>query len=576
MTSGVTSVRRWVNTLAMTRLLREALDIEDSTHQAPSGGCPGKRTMTAGLVPRAMVILRVESAEAARELGGMFGPRDGNGVASGADQAVARAAGSSGEPLRDDVRVRFETSLGADLSAVRVHTGGESAEASSAVGAKAYTVGNDIHFGAGRYVPDDPFGLHLLAHEVAHTQQQAGGAAHRQHKLEVSTPGDALEHEADRAADAMVNGQPAALGRGATVLARDPEPGASDIVNPWPEPAPEVAWDEEYAKHYKSKRPGAVQDDFDAARGSGKVKAASAHGGLKVKTQLSADQVQRIVAAGGEQEAAARCAGMAGSISGAFETMLIDTAQAQADYLAHMAGETGGVLEELHGEKRDYAPFQGRGPVQVTHPENYAKALGTLQQRADQILKKLEEAPDKIAALEDQLKQAADDAAKQKLTAQIDALKVEVEALRKQRAELMEAIDAIKADPTKAADPKYAFLLSAAHMHKTGGVASSSGLGASAPFAGNGAADSWVSGGNNGMTFDQRKVQNEGEVADIKEQLATETDPEARKKLEGGAKNRTRLIEDMKSGKKRGEKKAAVYSAGVSILSSENGVAGTP
>lgn len=174
---------------------------------------PGKRSMTQGLAPRPLVF-RVESAEAARELGAAFGHRDRNGVAETADAAVDRAATSSGSALRADVRERFESSLGADLSAVRVHTGDASAHASTAVGAKAYTVGNDIHFGAGQYQPDDPFGLHLLAHEVAHTQQQAGGTPHRQHKLEVSTPGDALEREADAAADAMVAGQPASLGAG--------------------------------------------------------------------------------------------------------------------------------------------------------------------------------------------------------------------------------------------------------------------------------------------------------------------------------------------------------------------------
>src|SRR5262245_2876548 len=82
---------------------------------------------------------------------------------------LARAGGASGAPLPGDVRDRFEGSLGADLSAVRVHTGEASAEASDAVGARAYTLGNDIHFAAGAYQPEDPFGLHLLAHEVAHT-----------------------------------------------------------------------------------------------------------------------------------------------------------------------------------------------------------------------------------------------------------------------------------------------------------------------------------------------------------------------------------------------------------------------
>jgi hypothetical protein len=182
-----------------------------------SGSSPGKRTLTQSLVPRP-IIYRVASD-----------PRDGNNVAVGADAAVDRASASAGTALRPDVRERFESSLGADLAGVRVHTGAESADAASSVGARAYTVGNDIHFGAGQYQPDDPFGLHLLAHEVAHTQQQAGGTPHRQNKLEVSAPGDAAEHEADRAADAMVAGQAVAVGSARGGVARDAAPPAQSL-----------------------------------------------------------------------------------------------------------------------------------------------------------------------------------------------------------------------------------------------------------------------------------------------------------------------------------------------------------
>ena len=138
-----------------------------------------------------------------------FGPRDSNGVAAGADIAVDRAGASAGQALPNDIRGRFENSLGADLSGVRVHTGSESAEAATAVGAKAYTVGQDIHFGAGHYAPADPTGVHLLAHEVAHTVQNQGTVAARLSTLEVSTPADAAEVEANRAADAMIARTPA-------------------------------------------------------------------------------------------------------------------------------------------------------------------------------------------------------------------------------------------------------------------------------------------------------------------------------------------------------------------------------
>jgi hypothetical protein len=179
-----------------------------SSHVAISTpGVPGRAPTTARLSPRS-IVFRVESAEAARELGSAFGPRDRNGVAAGADVAVARASSSSGAPLPEDLKSRFEGSLGTDLSSVRVHTGGDSSQAAGAVGARAYTTGQDIHFASGQYAPSDPFGLHLLAHEVAHTVQQSGAASAPQYKLEVSAPGDAAEVEADRAADAMVSGRP--------------------------------------------------------------------------------------------------------------------------------------------------------------------------------------------------------------------------------------------------------------------------------------------------------------------------------------------------------------------------------
>ncbi len=162
----------------------------------------------------------------------------GAAVAPEAATLVQRAASSTGTALPSHVRGQFESSLGTDLSAVRVHTGADSAAAAGAVGAQAYATGNDIHFGSGRYQPDDPFGLHLLAHEVAHTVQQGGGAPNGQCKLEVSEPGDALEVEADRAADAMVSGQPFSVSGGGAQLQRSPTDPAGAAAPAAPGTAP--------------------------------------------------------------------------------------------------------------------------------------------------------------------------------------------------------------------------------------------------------------------------------------------------------------------------------------------------
>ncbi len=184
----------------------------DQAH-LPHGADHTPDTIAPGHVSRSAELFRRASPEPS----GLVA-RDDNGVAAHADEAVAGAASSSGSPLPAPLLRKFESSLGADLSSVRVHTGDASATAAHAVGAKAYTVGQDIHFGAGHFDPSSPAGEHLLAHEVAHTVQQAG---RMQFKLAVSSPGDHFEHEADRAADAMVAGQTASVGSAGASIARE-------------------------------------------------------------------------------------------------------------------------------------------------------------------------------------------------------------------------------------------------------------------------------------------------------------------------------------------------------------------
>jgi hypothetical protein len=62
-----------------------------------------------------------------------------------------------------------------DFSNVHVHTGSKAAESARAAGAHAYTVGQSIVFGEGRYAPKTAAGQRLLAHELAHVVQQQHG-----------------------------------------------------------------------------------------------------------------------------------------------------------------------------------------------------------------------------------------------------------------------------------------------------------------------------------------------------------------------------------------------------------------
>ena len=86
-------------------------------------------------------------------------------------------AAQGGAPLPRELRDFFEPRFGADLGAVRVHTGGSAEEGARAVQARAYTIGRDIVFGAGEFAPHTEGGKRLLAHELTHVMQQTGGGA---------------------------------------------------------------------------------------------------------------------------------------------------------------------------------------------------------------------------------------------------------------------------------------------------------------------------------------------------------------------------------------------------------------
>ncbi|MGC3992793.1 MAG: DUF4157 domain-containing protein [Propionicimonas sp.] len=89
-----------------------------------------------------------------------------------------------GVPLPDAVRSWAEPGLGTNLSAVRVHADHSAATAADRVSAEAFTVGEHVTFGAGRFAPGTSTGQRLIAHELAHVVQPSTsdgrGHVHRQ------------------------------------------------------------------------------------------------------------------------------------------------------------------------------------------------------------------------------------------------------------------------------------------------------------------------------------------------------------------------------------------------------------
>jgi hypothetical protein len=157
----------------------------------------------------------------------------------GAD--AARIPHHGGAPLASDLRRKMEEQLGTDLGDAKIHTSGESAKAAEGMGARAFTVGNEVHFGTGEYAPGTKEGDKLLAHELTHVaQRQQSGVQRKVEKgdagervgHEVSHPDEPAEKEADAVAERATHG----LHDGPSLQAGG-EPSASAKTDPVARPS---------------------------------------------------------------------------------------------------------------------------------------------------------------------------------------------------------------------------------------------------------------------------------------------------------------------------------------------------
>jgi hypothetical protein len=94
----------------------------------------------------------------------------GGSEVSGDLESRLNASKGGGSALAPEVRAFMEPRFGADFSAVRVHTGGESVQMNRELRAQAFTHGSDVFFGAGK----SPGNNELTAHELTHVVQQTG------------------------------------------------------------------------------------------------------------------------------------------------------------------------------------------------------------------------------------------------------------------------------------------------------------------------------------------------------------------------------------------------------------------
>ncbi|MFO7695936.1 MAG: DUF4157 domain-containing protein [Anaerolineae bacterium] len=160
---------------------------------------PTHRERLAGTAgARAVQRLRDIAHRAGNQVAQRYAQEDAFVAPEHVERAVDAQAGG-GAPLDHATRRQMEGAFGSDMSSVRVHNDAQADSLSADLSARAFTRGSDIFFASGEYAPGTGNGQRLLAHELAHVEQQQDGA-----KLDVGSASDPAELEADAVADQVV------------------------------------------------------------------------------------------------------------------------------------------------------------------------------------------------------------------------------------------------------------------------------------------------------------------------------------------------------------------------------------
>jgi hypothetical protein len=155
---------------------READEIARRVVRSLASGVPGlDRDSDATLFPGHVESTRIRRLSTVAPIGRGGGPVD----VETAQEINARRG--RGQPIEAGVRRSMEHAFGTDLSRVRLHHGPDVADVSARFGAQAFTVGSDVYFGRGLPDTSGSAGQFLLAHELAHTTQQAPGPVVRRY-----------------------------------------------------------------------------------------------------------------------------------------------------------------------------------------------------------------------------------------------------------------------------------------------------------------------------------------------------------------------------------------------------------
>jgi outer membrane protein OmpA-like peptidoglycan-associated protein len=112
---------------------------------------------------------------------------------------------SPGQPLARGTRAFMEPRFGYDFNKVRIHADFRAAESARSVDAHAYTVGQHMVFGEGKYSPWTRMGKRLIAHELTHVVQQSQDrVSNLSGSMNIGDPGNIDESEAEAIAEQVV------------------------------------------------------------------------------------------------------------------------------------------------------------------------------------------------------------------------------------------------------------------------------------------------------------------------------------------------------------------------------------
>ncbi len=164
--------------------------------------------------PRTDPVEHKADTLAARALGEPSPRRQGGAWARAAyhnfGPAVTDALASPGRSLPGAERRFFESRMGVDFAAVRIHADARADRAARAVDANAFALGRHLVFARDAYRPAEPAGRRLLAHELAHVahaptshviRRDNGAAGQPKEKKDKASPvADGLKVAAEKAA----------------------------------------------------------------------------------------------------------------------------------------------------------------------------------------------------------------------------------------------------------------------------------------------------------------------------------------------------------------------------------------